>query len=223
MSYLSRFYQKEFKSVQQLHPGLKPEFINGLWQMKGSLDVIDEFGKNWDTYHVKVIFPNNYPKAIPTMYEIGGKIPQKGSYLVNSDGTCCLAVPALEMILLSRGINIKNFITELAIPYLANQTYKRKKGKFAGEEFEHGIQGLYDFYSETFQSKDPILIVKSIQKIILNELPDRNKPCYCGSNKKYKHCHQSAVQYLSPVSKEVLLNDYRLLFRAIENAVEANK
>jgi hypothetical protein len=39
----------------------------------------------------------------------------------------------------------------------------------------------------------------------------RNEPCPCGSKKKYKHCHQSRAQGLTPLQ--------RILYAAIAAAV----
>lgn len=217
MSHFGTFYLNEFKILKDEYPTLKPAFENNHWQLGGTLDVIDEFGKKWDQYEVKIIYPHEFPKKVPVMFETGGRIPREPDYHVNSDGSCCLSVPALEMILLSKGINTINFIRELAIPYLANQTYKRKKGHFAGEEFAHGAGGIYQFYSEVFQTQNSVLIISLLGKIIINQLPGRNNPCPCNSGAKYKKCHLKAVQFLSPVRSEILINDYHQLIRAIEN------
>ena len=223
MGYHGTFYSREFEALEREYPALKPVFENEHWQLVGTLDVIDEFGKKWDQYQVKIIYPHEFPKKVPVMFETGGRIPRETDYHVNGDGSCCLSVPALEMIILSKGINTINFIQELAIPYLANQTYKRKKGHFAGEEFAHGAGGIYQFYSDTFQTQNPVIILTLLGGLILNQLTGRNNPCPCNSGKKYKKCHLQAVQYLSPVSREMLISDYQLLNKAIENIIDNQK
>lgn len=220
MGYHGTFYSREFQALEHENPALKPVFENNHWQLVGALDVVDEFGKKWDQYQVKIIYPHEYPNKVPVMFEIGGRIPHEADYHVNGDGSCCLSVPALEMIILKKGITTINFLQKLAIPYLANQTYRCKKGHFEGEEFAHGAGGIFQFYSDLFCTQNPLLILTLLGEIILNQLPDRNDPCTCKSGKKYKKCHLRAVQYLSPVSKEILINDYQRLEKAIRNTIE---
>lgn len=220
MGYLSKFYSLEFESVAKGFPDLKPEFENNQWQLVGRIDVIDEFGEKWDQYNVKIVFPHRYPKEMPIMFETGGRIPREDDYHVNPDGSCCLSVPAMEMIICSRGISAANFIQELAIPYLANHTYKRKFNKFAREEYDHGIGGLYQFYADAFKSEQWNLIMAGLRKIVLNELPQRNDLCFCGSAKKYKNCHRQSVEYLSPVSKERLAMDHEIFRVALKKILE---
>ena len=220
MGFLNDFYSREFDALERAYPSIKPGFENKHWQLVGTLDVVDEFGKKWDQYQVKIIYPHEFPRKVPVMFEIGGRLPREAGYHVNVNGSCCLSVPAREMIILSKGINTINFLQELAIPYLANQTYRQKKGRYAGEEFAHGADGVYQFYSEVFQTQNAIVILTLIGKIALNQLPDRNDSCPCNSGKKYKHCHLLAVQHLSPVSQEILLSDYMHLDKAIKLTIE---
>ena len=216
MGYRSEFYSREFKSISPEYPSLQLVFEGRNWQLKGCIEIKDEFGKVWDTYNVKVIYPSKFPKEVPILYEVGGRIPKDDEHHINMDGSCCLSIPALEMITLKKGITTSSFLKELAIPFLANQTYKRKTGKFAGDEFRHGVDGLYQFYSDTFSTKDLCTILTLLAKIVLNQLPERNELCSCESGRKYKHCHLRAVQYLSPVSSEILINDYQFLYDAVQ-------
>jgi len=211
MGHLSKFYNKEFESLRELYPNLKAVFNGKLWQLQGSLDIIDELGKKWDSYNIKIVFPYNYPNATPVLFETEGRIPHEADFHINTDGSCCLTVPALEVINLKRGINALDFIRELVIPFLANQTYMRKLGDYAGKEFGHGPKGIYQFYKDVFKIDDTGLLISAIERVTNNNLPGRNDPCFCGSSLKFKRCHHIAIEYLIPVSKNILLRDQRTL------------
>jgi hypothetical protein len=211
MGHLSKFYNKEFESIRELYPDLKAVFNGKLWQLKGYLDIIDEFGKKWDRYRVKIVYPYNFPNATPVLFETEGRIPHEADFHINSDGSCCLTVPAMEIVILKRGINTLDFIRELVIPFLANQTYKRKLGDYAGKEFGHGSKGIYQFYKDVFKIDDTGHLISAIGRVLNNSLPGRNDSCFCGSSLKFKRCHQSAIEYLKPVPKDIILKDFRTL------------
>lgn len=223
MNTLSEYYRKEFNSIKEQFPNLYPKLENGLWELIGVIDVHDENGKYWDSYEVKIRFPPNYPKGTPTMFEIGGKIPPEADYHVNNDGSCCISVPAMEMIILKKGIRILDFIEKLAIPYLANQTFKRLTGKYANGEYGHGFFGTFEFYKSAFKTESMIEIMEGLMCIIKNTLPTRNNPCFCGKNKKYKHCHLETVRYLRPVSNNILIQDFNTFLKVLNYLKEQNK
>ena len=64
----SAFYSREFDALAHEYPTLKPVFENEHWQLVGTLDVVDEFGKKWDQYQVNIIYPHEFPKKVPVMF-----------------------------------------------------------------------------------------------------------------------------------------------------------
>lgn len=220
MSLLSDLYGREFDSIKNSHPNLQSVFKDNFWHLVGSVDIIDEFGVNWDNYQIKILFPHDFPNAVPIMYETGGRIEQNDDNHINPGGSCCLSVPALEMIILKKGITISRFLEELAIPFLANQTYKEKTGDYANGEFGHGVSGLYQFYTQAFDNDNPLVIFKGFEAIILNKIPGRNDPCFCGAEEKFKNCHLKSIEYLSPVSRKILTKDFQVIKNAVEQIIK---
>jgi len=43
-----------------------------------------------DTYHLQISLPKEFPRRVPTVTEICGKIPRVDDFHVNGDGTLCL-------------------------------------------------------------------------------------------------------------------------------------
>ena len=211
------FYLKEHKIVQSKHPNLALKSEKGNWVYNGIIDIIDEDDKRWDTYSVKVVFPLEYPKVVPKLYEVGGRIKIGTSNHINADGTCCLSTPAGEMIILKGKVTAIDFIDKLVVPFLANYTFKSIKGNYAGGEYDHFEGGIFQFYMETF-STDNLTIVRTIlERLVSNKLPRRNEACLCGKGLKFKNCHETSIRKLDYVNRSILLSDLKTIVDKIKN------
>ena len=115
----------------------------------------------------------------PTVYEIGGRCGSIGAVQsirlqdmhIDSDGSCCLGIQTEP-----GPSDIQIFIEELVIPFFFRVAYierfgidKARRELWGG--FRHGSDGLHDRLQEIYMARRP-----------------RNKPCSCGSGKKYKVC-----------------------------------
>lgn len=53
----------------------------------------------------------------------------------------------------------------------------------------NSINTVMSFRIPSIQEIDFVEGIKVSQPIVSTKLPSRNDPCFCGSKKKYKHCH----------------------------------
>lgn len=174
----------------------KPVLENGLWVIYGRLDIIDKNGANWDTYEVKIEFPEEYPTDVPKFFEEEGKIERDKNWHVSGNGSCCLG-PRVKMLLeLSDGITLARWLELQAIPFLANHYLKKKTGKYIGDEFPHGAKGILKFYGQWWKLENKDEIVAQLRKISGRVKIGRNERCYCDSGIKYKKCHLRATDYM---------------------------
>lgn len=91
------------------------------------------------------------------MFEPGGDIPQDADWHKNNDGSCCITVGPDEIEKCWYGITVTDFIVRYAIPYLANQIFRKQTGYYKNGEYAHGRQGLIQYYI-SLQKKDLQLI-----------------------------------------------------------------
>jgi hypothetical protein len=175
--------------------------------LKGILKVIDEEGIYWDEYEVEIHATDHFPAQFPALYETGGKIPRIGDWHVNEDTfSCCTTVTPEEILRCQRGINLTVYIAEYVMPYLFNQTHRRIEGYYVNGEYAHGAWGLLQYYGELLGSESsPRLTVDLLRYIAQFEPPLRTCLCFCGSKRKYRHCHRNAYQLLKSLGSQVLL------------------
>lgn len=162
-----------------------------------------------DSYSIEVSFLDDYPNSLPLVKEIGGDIPCCDWRHINPDKTCCLCIPQLEKKYFPIGANIKVFLDNLVVPFFANQAYFDLTGKWLNGEYNHGGQGIYDFYVELFNTLDINKIVNLIELSINNDI-NINKKCPCGSCKSLKKCHLSEINKLkTSANKKQLTEDLK--------------
>jgi len=176
----------------------------------GSVEIIGDDNVKWDEYEIKICIPKNgYPFIFPTLFEIGGKIPNNPDWHTFPDGSCCVAVRPIMQIHKQKGIDINNYYNEFVIPYLANQTYRRLTGSYANGEYDHGQFGIEQYYKELLGEKDFKNIKSLLVKIYNNNLPNRTSKCFCGSKKKYRHCHKKIVNTIKDIGVLNVYNDLK--------------
>lgn len=177
--------------------------------LKGILDIPDEAGNAVCSYLVEIKESSNYPYRYPYAYEVGGDIPAVADYHKYTDNRLCLGVDAEEIVKCHNGLHIEDFITEVLIPYLANQYYKRITGHYL-QEYAHGVEGIKQCYKKMLNNVDesswPLLYQIAFVKGL-----GRNDRCCCGSGKKYKCCHESIVNTLRLIGKKQVYMDFKLL------------
>lgn len=187
-------------------PQLHLAFEGDRPMLKGMLHIVDYEGKKWDDYEVEIKATEHFPNRFPDVFETSGKIPKIGDWHINEDTlTCCLTVPPEEIIKCRSGIHLTAFLTNEVLPYFFNQTHRRVEGYYVNGEYGHGIKGLLEYYSEKLNTignaEETATLLYLISK---KDRPDRTSFCFCGSNKKYRHCHKTAYENLKQVGDDLL-------------------
>lgn len=180
----SLLFEIEKRLVLQHYPSLHYHIIGEKVKLVGELFIaqID------DSYSIELEFPDNYPKSLPSVKEVGGDIVRELDLHISHDGNCCLCLPQLESFYFPDGSNIITFFEKLVIPFFANQAYFKITGNWISGEYSHGISGVYEFYSEIFKTKN-IRIILKLLCLSIQSIPNYNKKCVCGSNISIKKCH----------------------------------
>jgi len=142
-----------------------------------------------DSYRLEIIIPVKYPKDVPIVKEIGGKIPRHEDYHVNGNGTLCLGSPLRLMLKISKNPSITGFVKNCLIPYLFAVSQKiRNEVNFAFGELEHGIQGLFNDYSNLLGLKDQSDIKQAVKLLSIKKRLANKQECPCGCGKRLGLC-----------------------------------
>lgn len=184
--------------------------------LKGSLDIIDGTGKLWDTYEVEIKGSESYPYSFPKLYETNNAFLKNADWHVYEDDfSCCVDVPMSEKIICKNGLNVSDYIKQYAIPYLANQTYRKREGYYLYGEYSHGILGRLEFYQSRLKAKNLAELIKMFDLIINDYNPDRRAMCPFCYKEKFRRCHRDAFRELQAI-KEYLAYDRLILLKILK-------
>ncbi|MFN0217361.1 MAG: hypothetical protein ACKVP4_00960 [Hyphomicrobium sp.] len=162
--------------------------------VQGTYDLFHD--RTWlDSYLIRVDLPDAYPRGLPAVYEIGGRIPRTDAYHVNADGSLCLGVPEELWIKHVGRFEIDVILDGPLRTFLLGATDKLKGRDWPYGERAHGPQGLCQFYAPVIGSSDPLHVLDLIQMLSAKRIKG-HWPCPCGSNLQLRKCHGEPIREL---------------------------
>jgi len=187
---LNQFFEAKAK-----YPKLGTPIKEGnIWRASGAIDVIDDEGGYWDTYDVDIVLFSDYPASLPILLETGKKIKRNLDWHISKEGICCLSTPAKMYHDLGGNVTLVRWLDMFAHPYLANHVYKVKAGAYASGEFSHGNKGILEGWKMILGIPSGKQVLLYLEHLVWIREPALNRPCFCGSNKKYKRCYLLTVE-----------------------------
>lgn len=201
-----QIFINEAELIQNEYPGLKLDvndknrapYISGIIQLKS------DGGLFIDSYTIKIIPTEEYPRRFPYVYEIAGRIPKNIDWHVYPDDGhwCIISIPE-EILICKKGISLHSFTENHVKPYLFNQKYREVHGFFLKER-PHGNKGNVQFFIEAFKTSDLMTIINGLVFIKQRNEPSRVSDCFCGNGQKYRKCHREIYRILSECTNQEL-------------------
>jgi hypothetical protein len=135
--------------------------------------------------------PENFPREVPKVTEIGGRIPRKPTYHVNGhDGSLCLGSPLRLLLLVSQKPTLTGFAERCLVPYLFAVSRKLKTGgPLAFGELEHGVPGALGDYQRLFGVGTPAQTLETIRLLGKKKRLANKLPCPCGCRRRLGKCN----------------------------------
>ena len=155
-------FQKFQRSIHRKYPTLRVLVENDIVYIRGGLILEASDGRELDRYSIEIRIPHNYPKSVPTVKEIGGRLPKIPNRHFNpGDEIACLFLPDERYKYYPRGSTIIDFIEGPVKSFFLWQTnYDLNKSESSFEERGHGVEGIIEFYSEELKTKDISVMLK---------------------------------------------------------------
>jgi hypothetical protein len=205
-------FENDIKLVPNVFDKLKIVDHEGEQFLHGQLDIIDDSGKLWDTYTIEIKGSEGYPTMFPKLYETGDSFLKIADWHVyEEDKSCCVDVTPNEIILCKDGLNIVDYIKRFAIPYLANQTFRKREGYYLYGEYSHGIFGRVEYYQSKLKAKNPTELIRMFDLIIKDYNPSRPAFCPFCNKTKFRECHRNAFRELQNVKRLLYQDGVKLI------------
>ncbi len=200
----------QIETFNKEYPNFQKKTVSGYSYLKGILDIPDDEGNIVGAFSIEIHPSKDFPYAFPILTEVGGEIPCEADWHKFQDNSCCLTVPAKEKLLCKNGITLIWFVKNIAIPYFANQLYKRQTGCYL-QEYSHGRYGIREFYEELFHTQDIGVWRRCLQGAFGKLKHERNERCYCNSGKKFKICHLPIEEDVKKIGVKQVINDLKIM------------
>jgi len=144
-----------------------------------------------DVFHLEIIVPLHFPKAIPVVYELGGKIPRESKYHVFVGGSLCMGSPLRLKMILYKEPSLLTFSEKVLTPYLYSFCHKIQYGEYPYGELAHNALGLIEDYKALFKVHDEIGVLRALSALSKSLNVADKLPCPCCNHKFLGDCEYS--------------------------------
>ena len=150
-----------------------------------------------DEYEIRLSAPAEFPFRIPSVREIGGRIPR--SFHKLDDGSLCLGAPIRVRLVVGESPSILRFVERCVIPYLYGYSYFEKHGILPFGELKHGAEGIREDLALLFGTDREDGIQTFVRLTAMRKRHANKAPCPCGSGRRLGRCHHRLVNRLRDV------------------------
>jgi len=150
-------------------------------------------------YTVEIRVKADFPRSIPTVKEMGGRI-QGGFHTFSSDGTLCLGSRIKLKTVLHRHPTLLGFAENCLVPFLYAYSFREKHGRLPWGDLAHGTPGLINDYMSILNVDSEkacleLIVLLGIRKRVANK-----RPCPCRSGRRVGKCHHRVLNSLRAVA-----------------------
>lgn len=165
--------------------------------LTGSLIVSDpDSGREIDQYEIDIEFPHHFPRDLPKVREVGGRIPREMDRHINpADNTCCLFVDEAFRIRHPHGYSVLEVLDGPVRDYFLGQSHFDHHGYWPWKERSHGPKGVLEEYEEILETSDIEVILRSIYYLSHDRIKG-HWVCPCGSAKRVRNCCSERLTHL---------------------------
>lgn len=189
------WYQRDPDLVDEIRGDLRTRhpdlhlFIqhDGKAFVRGTFPVLLREGQVVDRYRIEIEIPRDYPRSLPVVREVGGRIPWKPDFHVNQDGTACVFIPDDRQRCFPEGAPFIQFLDGPVQSFFLGQTIVARGGDWPFGEWSHGEKGVREYYRALVGTENDDEILRFLEVLSKKEIKG-HLPCPCGSGLRIRHC-----------------------------------
>ena len=145
--------------------------------------------KIYDSYHLLLKVPYDFPKKLPIVYELDQKIPPFSNYHVNKDKSLCLGSRLRLLYMISKKPSLMGFAENCLEPFLYAISYKEKyNGDLLFGELDHGRPGELEDYVNLMGLKNTDQVKIALSLLSMKKRLANKCLCPCGCQKRLGKC-----------------------------------
>lgn len=175
-----------------LHLFIEPD---GSATVRGTFPVCSPEGQVLDRYQVSIELLADYPRSLPVVRELGGRIPWKAEFHVDADGKACVLLPDDRWRCFPEDTPFVQFLDGPVHNFFLGQSLVSLGEKWPFGQWGHGAAGVYEYYQSLLKTDDRPTIERFLNVLSKLELKG-HWGCPCGSRNKIRRCCRDKIQDL---------------------------
>lgn len=188
--------EAEIEDLRDVLSTTYPELVvvgeKGIVRIRGTFPIVHD-GEVLDKFLMELRVPPNFPKEIPILREIGGRVPCIPDRHTNSNGDSCPLVPEEWLLLPREKRTVLTFLDGPVRNFFLFQALKERGQPWPWGERSHGRQGLLEAYGELVGMRTETAIVKCLGYLTAKKIKG-HWSCPCGSGRSLRDCHLVLVR-----------------------------
>lgn len=200
----SAWYQTHPELADELRGALRSRFPtlhlvidgDGRAEVRGTFPVRSLDGVERDRFNITIELLADYPKSLPIVREVGGRIPWSRDRHVNpEDGTCCILIPDARWKSFPEDAPFQAFLDGPAYDFFLSQSLVELGAEWPFGQWKHGRDGLWEYYHELLNTTDTWRVARIVHLLSRPQLNPRCD-CPCANGKKLRDCCLPLVMVL---------------------------
>ena len=184
---------------------------NGRSEIRGTFVVWSDDRKELDRYQVEIRLLGRYPKKLPIVKEVGGRIPRNPDRHVNRDGSACVLMPEDRGRCFPEGAPFSAYLDGPLHDFFLSQTWYEREGKWPFDQWSHGALGILEYYRNLIGVTDGHTVSRYVRVLSYPKIK-RHLLCPCGSGKRLcVCCYDQMMQLRSTTDPEFAKRSLRML------------
>lgn len=214
-------YAQEKADVRQAYPQLH-FFVGTSVVIRGGFPVMLS-GRELDRFQLEITLSALHPKEVPTVREVGGRIPRNADRHVEPNGNACLFLPEEAAVHFPPGSTLLNFLQGPVNAFFVSQLHFEEFGTWPFGEWGHGAEGTFEFYARKIGFSERQVILDFVDYLQRKHVKG-HWPCPCGSREKLRKCHQSKLTELrAEISRKVASRSFERLVASVSQGLEPKR
>jgi hypothetical protein len=144
-------------------------------------------------FQIEILLDRLDVLGLPTVREIGGRIPRRLDRHMYANGSACLYLPE-DLVVRRRGrFGIVEFIEGPVTTFFLGQAAVERGLPFPCGEWSHGADGMKDLLAGLLGFEDIATCVAFLD-LLSRKGATRHWTCPCGSGRRIRDCHDRVVR-----------------------------
>jgi hypothetical protein len=206
------------RDLANAYPLLVVEIRNHLVVVCGKFQLAED-GVEIDGFEVEIVLPDDYPRGIPSVFEVARRIPHDADHHMYENGRACLFVSGERWRYWPAGSTFLEFLEGPVRSFFIGQSLFELTGEWPFGQRSHGLAGIFESYGELLRTRHIPTIARYLEVLSRRKLRPRSS-CPCGSRRPIHSCH---MRKIAELRGKIPYREARAALAAIVNGLQSAK